>query len=90
MRSSLIVLAFIAATESAFSQSFLTQYKGEAFHDSVYHDGAQNIPGRVLCAYYDLSGESVAYHDTDHKNHGSGELNPATGERVDAVYRRAK
>jgi len=32
-----------------------------------------------LCAYYDLGGEGVAYHDTDPKNHGSGELNPADG-----------
>jgi hypothetical protein len=33
----------------------------------------------VLCAYYDLGGEGVAYHDTDPQNHGSGELNPADG-----------
>jgi len=32
-----------------------------------------------LCAYYDLGGEAVAYHDSDPKNHGSGELNPADG-----------
>lgn len=32
-----------------------------------------------MCAYYDLGGEGVAYHDTDPKNHGSGELNPADG-----------
>jgi hypothetical protein len=32
-----------------------------------------------LCAYYDLGGEGVAYHDTDPKNHGSGELNPVDG-----------
>jgi hypothetical protein len=39
----------------------------------------QNIPGRVLCAYYDQGGEGVSYHDTDLQNHGSGELNPADG-----------
>ena len=33
----------------------------------------------MLCAYYDLGGEGVAYHDTDPQNHGSGELNPADG-----------
>jgi hypothetical protein len=32
-----------------------------------------------MCAYYDLGGEGVAYHDTDPKNQGSGELNPADG-----------
>jgi hypothetical protein len=63
----------------AFSQSFLSQYKGVPYHDSRYQGGPQKIPGRVLCAYYDLGGEGVAYHDTDPKNHGSGELNPADG-----------
>jgi hypothetical protein len=63
----------------AFAQSFLSTYKGTPYHDSRYRDGPQKIPGRVLCAYYDLGGEGVAYHDTDAKNHGSGELNPADG-----------
>ncbi|MGD0696665.1 MAG: carbohydrate-binding protein [Terriglobia bacterium] len=54
-------------------------YRGKPFHDSVYHGGAQKIPGRVQCAYYDLGGEGVAYHDTDAINHGSGVLNPADG-----------
>jgi hypothetical protein len=32
----------------------------------------------VQCAYYDLGGEGVAYHDTDPQNKGSsGTLNPA-------------
>lgn len=64
---------------SAFSQSFLRQYRGVPFHDSRHGGGAQKIPGQVMCAYYDLGGEGVAYHDTDAKNHGSGELNPADG-----------
>jgi hypothetical protein len=63
----------------AVSQSFVGQYKGEPYHDTRYQGGPQKIPGRVLCAYYDLGGEGVAYHDTDQKNHGSGELNPADG-----------
>jgi hypothetical protein len=32
-----------------------------------------------MCAYYDLGGEGVAYHDSDAKNNGSGGLNPANG-----------
>ena len=32
-----------------------------------------------MCAYYDLGGEGVAYHDSDSQNHGSGESNPADG-----------
>lgn len=50
-------------------------YQGKPFHDSVYSAGPQVIPGRIECAYYDLGGEGVAYHDTDAINHGSGELN---------------
>jgi hypothetical protein len=75
----LCLIAASVLTASAFSQSFLSQYKGEPYHDSRYQGGAQKVPGRVLCAYYDLGGEGVAYHDTDAKNHGSGELNPADG-----------
>jgi hypothetical protein len=73
----LTVASTLAA--GAFSQSFLSQYKGEPYHDSRYQGGPQKVPGRVSCAYYDLGGEGVAYHDTDPQNHGSGELNPADG-----------
>jgi hypothetical protein len=58
-------------------------YGGKPFRDSVYHDGAQKIPGRVQCAYYDFGGEGVAYHDADAKNNGSGNLNPANGSYLD-------
>ena len=61
------------------SQSSLSGYKGLPYRDKMYRDGPQKIPGRVLCAYYDLGGEGVAYHDSDPQNHGSGELNPADG-----------
>jgi len=57
----------------------MKDYQGKPFQDSMYHGGAQKIPGRVQCAYYDLGGEGVAYHNVDTKNHGSGELNPANG-----------
>ncbi len=55
-------------------------YRGKPFQDTVYERGPQTIPGRVQCAYYDLGGEGVAYHDTDATNHGSGALNPSNGE----------
>jgi hypothetical protein len=29
------------------------------YHDSRYSGGPQKIPGKVLCAYYDLGGEGV-------------------------------
>jgi hypothetical protein len=54
-------------------------YKGTPYQDSRYQGGAQKIPGRVECAYYDRGGEGVAYHDTDAKNNGSGNLNPPDG-----------
>lgn len=54
-------------------------YQGTPYEDSRYHGGAQKIPGRVECAYYDRGGEGVAYHDSDAKNDGSGTLNPADG-----------
>ena len=54
-------------------------YSGQPYHDGVYAGGPQKIPGRVQCAYYDLGGEGVAYHDSDAANNGSGKLNPADG-----------
>jgi Carbohydrate binding module (family 6) len=67
-----LCLSAIAAGESQ-------PYHGQAFHDTVYRGGPQSIPGRVQCAYYDLGGEGIAYHDADAKNNGSGTLNPADG-----------
>jgi len=60
-------------------EGYLKEYGGKPFHDSVYPGSPQKIPGRVQCAYYDLGGEGVAYHNNDTTNHGSGELNPANG-----------
>lgn len=54
-------------------------YAGKPFQDSVYRAGPQKIPGVVYCAYYDLGGEGVAYHDNTATNLGSGALNPANG-----------
>ena len=71
--------AALFAAIAAPKLDFLAQYKGTPFHDSKYNGGAQKIPGTVMCAYYDLGGEGVAYHDTDRTNNGSGALNPANG-----------
>ena len=88
------VLALTAAL-NAPAANFLASYKGTPYHDGRYHDSVQAIPGRVQCAYYDLGGEGVAYHDTTAKNEGSGGLNPADGsylnefrmnEAVDTSY----
>jgi len=54
-------------------------YIGKPFHDDVYKAGAQTIPGKIQCAFYDLGGEGIAYHDTDSINKGSGEYNYQPG-----------
>ncbi len=73
------VALMMAGAANGQTSDFLKSYKGTPFHDSKYNGGAQKIPGTVMCAYYDLGGEGVAYHDTDAKNNGSGALNPANG-----------
>ncbi len=65
-----------------------SDYRGTPFSDEHYHDGAQKIPGKVMCAYYDLGGEGVAYHDSDAKNNGSGALNPADGSYLNEFRMR--
>jgi hypothetical protein len=72
-------IAVSSLSAAVYPQSFLSHYAGVPYHDSQYQRAPQKIPGRVLCAYYDLGGEGVAYHDADPQNHGSGELNPADG-----------
>lgn len=60
---------------------------GEPFRDTVYAGGPQKIPGAVFCAYYDLGGEGVAFHDSDAVNSGSGKLNPADGTYLNEFRR---
>jgi len=77
-----LILAFLllaSAADSASRKTFLKGYTGIAHSDVRHHGGAQKIPGRVECAYYDRGGEGVAYHDSDAGNNGSGALNPADG-----------
>lgn len=64
-------------------------FAGEPFHDRVHAGNPQRIPGAVFCAYYDLGGEGVAFHDTDGENQGSGKLNPADGSYLNE-FRRAE
>lgn len=54
-------------------------YAGKPYQDSVYNSGAQTIPGKLQCEYYDFGGEGIAFHDEDSVNSGSGALNPANG-----------
>ena len=54
-------------------------YNGKPYFDVMYHGGAQVVPGKLQCEFYDLGGEGIAYHDSDTINSGSGRLNPADG-----------
>lgn len=84
MKAAVIAFSLFAVVQSAghstaSNAEFLSTYKGTPYRDSNYQNGAQHIPGKVVCAYYDLGGEGIAYHDADPKNNGSGALNPADG-----------
>jgi hypothetical protein len=73
-RSSAIGLIGLALTTSC-SAALPPDYQGKPFQDEVHESGPQALPGRVECAYYDVGGEGVAYHDTDPSNNGNGKLN---------------
>lgn len=77
--SPVLAALLAAAALAASTTNFQRAYKGTPYQDTQYQSGPQKIPGRVQCAYYDLGGEGVAYHDSDSKNNGSGTLNPADG-----------
>ena len=76
----IFVLFFgLAYLTSCQSKTVRNTYEGKAYSDSVYKSGAQMIPGKLQCEYYDTGGEGIAFHDTDSINSGSGRLNPADG-----------
>src|SRR5436190_19735241 len=70
-----LLLALASFCAASLRAAMPPDYKGRPFEDTVYTKGAQVIPGRIECAFYDLGGEGLTYHDTDAINHGSGELN---------------
>lgn len=55
--------------------SIPANYKGTPFTDATHTAGPQVIPGKLECAFYDLGGEGVAFHDFETENRGSGGLN---------------
>jgi hypothetical protein len=76
---SVVLSLFALCAICAWATNYQDSYKGTPYNDSHCHGGAQKIPGRVECAYYDFGDEGIAYHDSDCKNNGSGALNPADG-----------
>lgn len=76
---SLSGIAFSLLITLGCNSSNKGNYSGIPYEDSVYQGGAQIIPGKLQCEYYDQGGEGVAYHDSDSVNSGSGGLNKADG-----------
>jgi hypothetical protein len=74
-----LALFVTAASISTSATSYSDKYRGRPYVDTRHPGEPQKVPGRVECAFYDLGGEGVAYHDTDSKNNGSGTLNPSDG-----------
>jgi hypothetical protein len=74
-----IVVLGIGMLGSCRSDNILNGYKGIPFGDAKYNAGAQTIPGKLQCEFYDFGGEGISFHDTDSINSGSGRLNPADG-----------
>jgi Carbohydrate binding module (family 6) len=85
-RKTLLTLMISAGFQLVFAQ-LPKEYKGKPYKESVYVQGAQNIPGRVELAYYDLGGEGVAYHDTTPENEGA-KLNHTEGHWRPGVTKR--
>jgi hypothetical protein len=79
-----IILALLICGCSSLTADSTTSipagYVGKPFQDARYTGGPQQIPGTVMCAYYDIGGEGVAYHYSGKKNPGSGGLNPLNGD----------
>jgi hypothetical protein len=73
------IIAFGFGLLSCQSNNKINDYQGKPFSDSQYNAGAQTIPGKLQCEYYDFGGEGITFHDTDSINSGSGRLNPADG-----------
>ena len=84
MKTKKLFLTGLALMVLGLTTSIAQSYIGKPFEDSKYTGGAQIIPGRIYCAYYDFGGEGISYHDTDKENHGSGELNPLNGTYLHA------
>ena len=93
-----VIISLVTSGVLLWSCTPSSAYTGTPYEDAEHKVGAQVIPGKVYCAYYDFGGEGIAYHDTTEENHGSGELNPVDGsylhsfridEGVDITYTKS-
>jgi hypothetical protein len=72
----LLVFDVLGQQTSGFGRTFVPAgYKGRSYTDSAHRIRQQVIPGKIECAYFDLGGEGIAYHDFEQDNRGSGGLN---------------
>jgi hypothetical protein len=58
-----------------------TEVRAGHYPGKPFQGRAQSLPGQLQCELYDEGGEGVAYHETDGRNHGSGELNKGDSDR---------
>lgn len=72
-----LILASLILVFACKSQN--EAYKGTPYEHQVYKQGAQVVPGKLQCEYYDFGGEGIAFHDSDSVNSGSGGLNKDDG-----------
>jgi hypothetical protein len=77
--SSIVGIALSLLVLVACNTNSLGDYEGTPYQDQVYKEGAQIVPGKLQCEYYDFGGEGIAFHDDDSENSGSGGLNKADG-----------
>ncbi|MDA3929131.1 MAG: carbohydrate-binding protein [Prolixibacteraceae bacterium] len=77
LKFALVILLFWLV-ESCKTNS-VNNYKGTPFSDEEYGVGAQVVPGKIQCEYFDVGGEASAFHDSDTINSGSGGLNKVDG-----------
>ena len=83
-----IIILSLLLIAACNSKNSLENYKGTPYADTVYKKGAQLIPGKLQCEYYDFGGEGIAYHDSDSINSGSGHLNPSDGSYLNEFRKR--
>ncbi|NJK87687.1 MAG: carbohydrate-binding protein [Bacteroidales bacterium] len=70
-----VLLSILIFSCSLHKKEYVLTYTGLPYQDSTLNIPKHILPGIIQCEYYDFGGEGVAYHDSDNKNSGSGELN---------------
>ena len=83
-----IIIMSLLVFPGCNSGNVIGNYRGTPYSDSVCKNGAQSIPGKLQCEYYDFGGEGIAYHDNDSVNSGSGKLNPPDGSYLNEFRRQ--